>query len=382
MRHLSAALPARCPRLGAVLTVALLLLAPAAGGADPTSPHEARPGSAEAGPASPAALASLSDVELAQRAARLDRMVAAQWAEAGRAGEDLRAAVVNVASLRRRRGEILIELSALRSRAGERAVELYISASDDPVEHLLRAEDPNQAGVRRALSTTLAATDLTLEDRLRAADADLAELERAVKRAEAEQRRVADRAALARGEADELVRQQVALTEALRDRVAALSAHSAGLDGDEGEILELLSATAGPPGGAGPPRVLAWPAAGPVTSEFGTRWGRPHRGIDIGGDEGEPVLAAGAGTILAAEYLSGYGLHVIIDHGGGLSTLYAHLSAVEVSPGQRLTEGQPLGAIGMTGFTTGPHLHFEARQVGEASDPRTLLPPGRAVAAE
>ena len=127
---------------------------------------------------------------------------------------------------------------------------------------------------------------------------------------------------------------------------------------------------------------MIWPAEGPVTSEFGARWGRMHRGVDVGADEGTPVRAAQAGTVIEADYLSGYGLHVLIDHGDGVATLYAHLSVVQVVAGQRLGQGEVLGKVGMTGNTTGPHLHFEVRKVGDPQDPRTLLPPGRPLAAE
>jgi len=133
-----------------------------------------------------------------------------------------------------------------------------------------------------------------------------------------------------------------------------------------------------PPAGeesAGPP--LAWPAPGPITSPFGGA--RHHPGIDIDGVTGDPVVAAGNGTVVQAGAapagFSGYGNLVMIDHGNGIATLYAHLSRVDVAVGQNVQQGQQIGAIGATGEATGDHLHFEVRTNNKAEDPMPWLPP-------
>lgn len=117
-----------------------------------------------------------------------------------------------------------------------------------------------------------------------------------------------------------------------------------------------------------------WPASGPVTSEYGMRWGRMHEGIDVGGGTGSPVVAARAGTVTHAGRMGGYGNLVLVSHGGGLSTAYAHLSSFSVSPGQSVGGGQRVGGMGCSGSCTGTHVHFEVRVNGGARNPRNYLP--------
>jgi virulence factor Mce-like protein len=119
-----------------------------------------------------------------------------------------------------------------------------------------------------------------------------------------------------------------------------------------------------------------WPLEGVITSPFGPRWGRMHTGIDIDGVTGEPVVASADGTVVLAAYYSGYGNAVIIDHGNGFSTLYGHLSSIDVDTGDVVTQGQLVGAVGCTGNCTGDHLHFEIRIEGTPVDPLPYLPGG------
>lgn len=124
---------------------------------------------------------------------------------------------------------------------------------------------------------------------------------------------------------------------------------------------------------------LAAPVVAPITSNFGWRihpiYGtrRLHAGTDFGVDEGTPVHAADGGVVVEAGWISGYGYTVIIDHGNGMSTLYAHNSDVAVSPGQTVSKGQVVSYSGNTGGSTGPHLHFEVRINGEPTDPMGYL---------
>lgn len=122
-----------------------------------------------------------------------------------------------------------------------------------------------------------------------------------------------------------------------------------------------------------------WPVPGRsyISCNFGwdADFGRWHKGVDIGdgGIYGDNVLASKAGTVIVAEtsYIPGYsyGMYVVVDHGGGYTTTYAHLSAVYVSVGQEVAQGESLGAVGSTGYSTGPHLHFEIRLNGEPENP-------------
>jgi murein DD-endopeptidase MepM/ murein hydrolase activator NlpD len=119
---------------------------------------------------------------------------------------------------------------------------------------------------------------------------------------------------------------------------------------------------------------FVWPVSGPVVSPFGMRWGRMHEGIDIGGGTGAPVVAARAGTVSFAGRMGGYGNLILVDHGGGVTSAYAHLSAFSAGAGQQVGQGQRIGSIGCTGSCTGPHLHFEVRVRGAAQNPRGYLP--------
>lgn len=119
-----------------------------------------------------------------------------------------------------------------------------------------------------------------------------------------------------------------------------------------------------------------WPAKGVLSSGFGPRWGRMHRGIDIAAPIGTPIYAAADGEVISAGWNNGgYGNLVKIRHGDGSVTFYAHSSKIFVQTGERVTQGQQIAAIGSTGFSTGPHLHFEVRPGGgSAVNPIAFLP--------
>lgn len=136
-----------------------------------------------------------------------------------------------------------------------------------------------------------------------------------------------------------------------------------------------------PKDAGGPGRVLVWPfPSSTVTSEYGPRDLPPpasafHEGIDFGIAEGTPIPAAGSGVVTIAGFHSGFGNYVVIDHGGGLETLYAHMQyAPSVSVDDHVARNQTLGLIGSTGASLGPHLHFEVHVDGVPVNPRTKLP--------
>ena len=122
------------------------------------------------------------------------------------------------------------------------------------------------------------------------------------------------------------------------------------------------------------------PASGDIGSGFGMRvhpvtgYFSQHNGADIKGDTGDPVVAVLDGEVISAQNCPFYGNTVVVYHGAGLSTVYAHLDAFAVGPDDEVEAGQPLGVMGSTGRTTGPHLHFEARIDGTAVDPAPFLP--------
>ncbi len=197
----------------------------------------------------------------------------------------------------------------------------------------------------------------------------------------------------ARNQLDVLAQERgnlVALADAQRHHVAGQVAEMEGLSQAENDQLvalirerEAQVAAARRAAGITTPEIapgaLGWPVTGVITSPFG--WRRSpfgggaefHQGLDIGANMGTTVTAAASGTIISAGWYGGYGNYILIDHGGGMSTGYGHLSRIFVSNGQQVVRGQAIGAVGSTGASTGPHLHFEVRISGKPVDPTAYL---------
>ena len=116
-----------------------------------------------------------------------------------------------------------------------------------------------------------------------------------------------------------------------------------------------------------------WPVSGTLTSGFGWRWGRRHEGIDISAPSGTPIAAAANGTVIYSGWMGGYGNLVVVDHGGGIATAYAHMSSIGAANGQVVGQGATIGYVGCTGHCYGSHLHFEVRVNGAAVDPLAYL---------
>jgi murein DD-endopeptidase MepM/ murein hydrolase activator NlpD len=184
---------------------------------------------------------------------------------------------------------------------------------------------------------------------------------------------------------------QADLVSARAGRLTALKKireHEQELDGSvaaiQGKIAAQLSETGATPLPAGPIKggsgSLIWPVDGPVVSGFGSRTINGsyeyHPGIDIAVPEGTPIRAAATGTVSLQQSEAesgGYGNYTCIDHGGGLSTCYAHQSSFAVSLGQAVSQGAIIGYTGCTGYCFGPHLHFEVRINGSVTDPMGYL---------
>jgi murein DD-endopeptidase MepM/ murein hydrolase activator NlpD len=126
---------------------------------------------------------------------------------------------------------------------------------------------------------------------------------------------------------------------------------------------------------------LSWPLLGAITGEFGRRRGRlRHEGLDIDGEGGDKIRAAAAGTVTQAGKRGKYGRMVIIDHGDGLATLYAHVNKLLVRMGDRIERGDSIAEVGRSGNARGTHLHFEVHQDGRRVDPIQYLEPHRLIA--
>jgi murein DD-endopeptidase MepM/ murein hydrolase activator NlpD len=188
---------------------------------------------------------------------------------------------------------------------------------------------------------------------------------------------------------DELVSDRNALVSARSEKRVSLAKVNANEREDvaEAQALERVSATLGAqiqaaqssssaysassstPSASG----FVWPVSGPVVSPFGMRWGRMHTGIDIAVGYGTPIHAAASGRVIYAGWMDGYGNLVFVDHGGGISTGYAHQSRIAVANGQNVAQGDVIGYVGCTGHCFGPHLHFEVRVNGAPVDPLGYL---------
>lgn len=269
----------------------------------------------------------------------------------------------------------------VKGRAVDIAVSMYKAGPTANFEALLEAESLDELSsaieysseVTKDHSRVMVAAQ-RLETELRA---ETAELE--VKLAEAievrtEQERLAQNLA-------ELKRAEASKLADLRDQIEGVQREVSAIQTRSAQITAQLAADA--PSAGAPPGVanlssgssgFAWPISGAITSGYGERWGRMHTGIDIDCVTGAPIRASKAGTVVSASYdSSGYGYHVIIDHGGGFASLYAHASELYVSGGS-VQQGETIAACGSTGASTGDHLHFEIRVNGSPQDPMAYLP--------
>ena len=174
-------------------------------------------------------------------------------------------------------------------------------------------------------------------------------------------------------------RKQEVLDRAVNDRDEAERTYQELIETSK-QIERMIRAQAMGSGRAtGSTGAMIWPVHGVITSEYGWRThpifgtSRYHSGLDIGADYGDPIVAADGGTVIYADWMGGYGNAVIIDHGGGITTLYGHNDSLVVGVGQQVSQGQLIAICGSTGYSTGPHCHFEVRVNGEPVDPYGYL---------
>ena len=325
-----------------------------------------------------------SDAQLTAAVRVLDRQVAAQQAGADAARQAVQAALAAVADSEHKIAVTESEMTTLHTAVVNRAVSVYIRPKDHAFAGVIAARTVGEASRRSSLLAQVTNKDRDVLDRLRALREDLGDEKIKADRARdvaAERREVVlarlselqkarrEKARLSaaldarireyQSEADAVAAQESGLTALIRSREQARASRGAVDPGLDGRIS-----------GAG----LVWPVRGSVTSGFGQRWGRLHAGIDIGAGTGTPIRASKAGEVIFAGSMSGYGNCVIIDHGGGLSTLYAHQSRIATGDGAAVGQGDVIGYVGSTGHSTGPHLHFETRVSGSPQNPMRYLP--------
>lgn len=319
--------------------------------------------------------------------AAAEEELAAKQAELEGAEAELKEALERLDTLRGRLKRALVNLR-------ERLVAIYTyGATDDITAVILSAEDYGDMVARTEYFDAINESDQALAERVRSLRDEAKKLVRVRKIAKLtiEDARDAIAAKEQRLEATRstLESREGALLSARAKRRQTLK----GIEGERDEheeiaadlraeiAQEIAEATGGLPLPAGPlPSPSAagfiWPIEGTVTSGFGYRWGRMHEGIDIAAAEGTPIRAAASGTVILmqSEYESGgYGNYTCIDHGGGLSTCYAHQSSFATSVGASVSQGDLIGYVGNTGHSYGAHLHFEVRINGAPTDPLGYL---------
>ena len=420
-------------RLPAWLMLAILSLfafSPAASGAPAqTDPNQARTQREEirrqkAALAAEIDTAKATDAELAAALNTIDANVYAQEAIVTDARNAVADAERRIAELQTEIEQSNAEVDDLNAKLRDQAVERYVNPDGrvDTVE-LLQSSDFDEAENRRVLADAAGGNSRDTVDQIRATRVRLADLQRETEaaRAEADAKRQLEQSSLdelnsaraeqARvkaewdtrianmqddhnhlsGEEDELsaIIEKAEAEQRARDEAARQAREKAAADSARAQQLASSSnaAPSSPSSGSGPstgtpsaPTVverpvstsgMIWPIAGRVSQEFHSG----HAGMDIFAPEGTPIYSALGGTVISAGWNNGgYGNLVIVSHGNGFTTAYAHMSQVIASVGQEVGPGTLLGLEGSTGRSTGPHLHFETRVGGTAVNPRNYLP--------
>jgi murein DD-endopeptidase MepM/ murein hydrolase activator NlpD len=324
---------------------------------------------------------------LRTREAAAEEELAGKEAELGRAEDELQEALKRLDTLR---GRLKRALTNLR----ERLVAIYTyGATTDLASVVLSSEDYGDMVARTEYFDAINESDSVLAERVRSLRDEAKKLVRVRKTAkltiEKARDQIAAKAQRLASTRSTLESREGALLSARAKRRQALNGVQGERD-DREEIAaglrseiaqEIAEATGGTALPAGPlPSASAagfiWPVEGTLTSPFGYRWGRMHEGIDISVPEGTPIRAAADGTVILMQSEAesgGYGNYTCIDHGGGLSTCYAHQSSFATSVGAGVSQGDVIGLSGNTGHSTGPHLHFEVRVNGVPTDPLGYL---------
>ncbi len=165
--------------------------------------------------------------------------------------------------------------------------------------------------------------------------------------------------------------------DAVDEAITDFSVELDGLEAEQARVERLIEQEASKEGEA--PGILVRPVPGAITSSFGMRvhpilgYSRMHSGVDMNAGYGQEIKAGAAGRVILASSYGGYGNAIILDHGGGMTTLYAHQSSFNVSYGDQVGAGDIIGYVGSTGLSTGPHLHFEVRLFGSPVNPAGYL---------
>lgn len=263
---------------------------------------------------------------------------------------------------------------------GNRVREMYMYGDIDYIDVLFQAESFSDFITRFEYLTYIAENDsqllqdvIFLQESLEAQKITLEAEKVGLEKKKTAQIEKADELEVAGAEKEKVLKEVRSQESALYDILDAMEEES---DRIAANIASLQS-----DGGVAPTGKLIWPAPASkrITSVYGPRkhpikkTNSFHTGVDIGAGNKTNIVAAASGTVIVSTYNSSYGNYVVLDHGGGMSTLYAHMSQRKVKVGDNVAAGSVIGLVGSTGLSTGPHLHFEVRLDGKHTSPNSYL---------
>lgn len=318
---------------------------------------------------------------LQARQVKIEADLANKRAELSRLQDELRKERARITRLRAR-------LTEARAALRERLVHLYKADEPDLVTVVLESNGFADLIQRTEFMTRVSRQDARIVDRVVKAKAEATAAEKRLDRYEERQRKITKAVSERRLEVlaikNRLVDRRQQYQEVRSDKRQSLvstrtsrkklETHLASLQKEEQRIQARLAGFSSTPGpirkGNGS---MIWPVGGTFTSPFGQRWGRLHAGIDIAAPVGTPIRAAESGKVVLASWTGGYGNYTCIQHGGALSTCYAHQVRYGTSVGANVSKGDVIGYVGNTGNSTGAHLHFETRVNGNPVDPMGYL---------
>jgi murein DD-endopeptidase MepM/ murein hydrolase activator NlpD len=326
----------------------------------------------------------------------LDRQIGRLDAHIDRVKDRLARAQTKLSLLTKELQGVLFRLDRRMTAFEERAVAAYKAGPAAYAESILSSETFSDLVDRYEYHEAALRSDANLVEEIEALRDDL---EARRKQVQAKEEQIAEaklaleenRDAIAQArarQADDLAAKQHVISEkrsllaGIRGRQDRLEEEEARLERESQQLQAIIQQAASSSNGAYVPSgggQFLWPAGGPITSGYGYRihpiFGTRllHAGVDIGAGYGSAVVAADDGAVVYVGAMSGYGNVVVVDHGGGVSTLYAHLSAFSVGSGEGVSRGEQIASVGCTGYCTGPHLHFEVRVNGGPVDPLPYL---------
>ena len=279
--------------------------------------------------------------------------------------------------------EVEADYEKKSTKLGARVRDIYVNGQISYLDVLFGAKDFSDLMTRMDLLKKVIKQDYDLVHLVLDEKAEIESTQKSLEKDRAAKAEQELKARQAREIMEEKVRKRKAIIDQMKSDKATIDRQYDEMMAASKQIEDMLrrSSMANAPAGAAASGngSMIWPVGGTITSEFGWRTHpitgtqKFHSGIDIGADYGVPIAAAASGTVEYAGWISGYGNTIIINHGGGITTLYGHNQSLAASVGQQVSQGETIAYCGSTGNSTGPHCHFEVRQNGSPVSPYGYL---------